>query len=202
MPDQENDNKGISNQQPPPVNPLTSWCKKVKKKYEDAWWLVGVIVGIVGIAVGVAGANWLILGPRVEEAAKKVVLSQQVLSDISSRLRPYAVIDARLNNSSPFFEYDQGVGDVIESVDFREGETNLSAVLTFKMKKFVRLPLVTPLASGIYVHSFWQTNKFDWAFEIRPSPTTEKFQGVDTDALEQGVSAEKDYRFLVELLVK
>lgn len=161
------------------------------------------MLSIIGsIIVGTIAAHWFLLAPRIDDAAKKVVLSQEVLADISLRLRPYAVIDAKLNNSSATFEYDEGVGDIVESVDFREGEPKLSGILTFKMKKFVRLPLLRPLTAGVYVHSFWLTNKFDWAFEIRPSPITEKFQEMDTTSLEQGLSERKDYRFLVELLTK
>jgi hypothetical protein len=200
----QEDNKQVGTDSPKlPVNQLENWCKGVKKKYEGIWWASSVVSVIVGTIIGVIGAHWLILGPRVDEAAKKVVLSQEVLEDISSRLRPYAVIDVKPNSSSATFEYDEGVGNIVDSVDFREGEPNLSEILTFKMNKLVRLPLVRPLTSGIYVHSFWRTNKFDWAFEFRPSPTALKMQdGLVSGGMEQNFSSEKDYRFFVELLTK
>jgi NADH dehydrogenase FAD-containing subunit len=171
---------------------IKNCCDFLKRKFDTIAWVLGVAAAII------AGI-WLILSPRVDEA----VTRESVLENISSRLRPYAVIDARLNNSSATFEYDEHgtFADIIDSVDFREGEPNLSGILTFKMKRFVQLPLIRPLTSGVYVHSFWRTNKFDWAFEIRPNFTTEKLNGVDTGSIEQ-LSAEKNYRFLVELLIK
>ena len=168
----------------------------IKKKFEVIMWVLGVSAAII-VSV------WYLLGPRVDDAVRKVVLSQEVLEDISSRLRPYAVIDAKPSNSLAIFEYDEGVGNIVDQVDFRAGEPNFSEILTFKMNRLVRLPLVRPLTAGVYVHSFWRTNKFDWAFEIRPSPTALKMQnGLVSGSMEQDFSAEKDYRFFVELLTK
>jgi len=175
------------------------WCDTAKKKWEPVLWVLGVAVAFIV-------AQWFILGPRVEEAAKRVVLSKEVLSDISSRLRPYAVIDATLNNTPTIFEYDQGVGDIVDSVEFRLGESKFKGVLTFKMKKFVPVaPVVKPLTAGVYVHSFWRTNKFDWAYEIRSGWVTVGVPGANGEIATGGIddlSKETDYRFFVELLTK
>lgn len=180
---------------PTSIERLRNRCEVIKKKFEAILWVLGVSAAIIGL-------GWYLLGPRVDEAARRVVLSQQVLDEISSRLRPYAVIEAKPSNSLAVFEYDAGVGDVVDSVYFSQEKNKLNGILTFHMKRFVRLPLVSPLTPGIYVHSFWQTNKFDWAFEIRPSFTTEQLHGMEAPAIESNLSPEKDYRFFVELLTK
>ena len=109
----------------------------------------------------------------MDEQVRKDITSPDMLANISSRLSPYAVIEAKLNSSAIFVD-DHGIGDLVDSIDFQESEPGLSAILILKMKSFVRLPKIQPLTSGVYVDSFWQTNKFDWAFEIRVAPTAVK----------------------------
>lgn len=209
MPNEDGTNQQDSSTPTNSISPFANWCKNVRKQYDDVWWLIIIAVNIISIFCGIAIVIWIFLIPRINEiqknsvdASKNAVLSQDVLNDISSHIRPYAVIYAKLNSPSATFQYDEGVGAMAESIDFQDGQTNLSGILTFRFKQFVRLPLVRPLSPGIYVHSFWQTNKFDWAFEIRPSATTERFQGIDTTSIEQGLSKEEDYRFFVELVAK
>ncbi|HEY1719365.1 MAG TPA: hypothetical protein VGH42_13890 [Verrucomicrobiae bacterium] len=200
MSDQEDNKQVIADPPKRSANRFGHWCKNFRKEHGDTLWVLSIIGSVI---VGTIAANWFYLVPRIDDEAKKVVLSQEVLEDISSRLRPYAVIDVRPNSSSATFEYDEGVGNIVDSVDFHEGEPNLSEILTFKMNRLVKLPLVRPLTAGIYVHSFWPTNKYDWAFEIRHSMTALPMQqGMVSGSMEQDFSTDKDYKFFVELLTK
>lgn len=130
------------------------------------------VVWILGLSAAIGLVDWFILHSYVEKAVDKRIYSQQTLENISARIRPYALIDVPLNGSSATFQYDDhgAFSRTVDAIDFRQSEPGSSAILTFKMKNCVRLPLVQPLTAGIYVYSFWQTNKFDWAFQIQAAP--------------------------------
>lgn len=176
-----------------PVLRFVRFCRRSKDIWEPVVWIFGL-----SAAIGIA--DWFILGTYVDSAVDKRIFSQQTLENVSARLRPYALIDAPLNSPSATFQYDDhgAFSEIVDRVDFHEAEPGMSAILTFKMKKYVRLPLVRPLTAGIYVQSFWQTNKFDWAFEIRTAPTAVKDSGTTTFSASQ--SLPNHCSFFVELL--
>jgi hypothetical protein len=159
-------------------------------------WVIGSASALIAITVA---AVWLLLEPRVNEAAKKALLSPEVLRDISARIRPYAVIELRPNNAPGSFKYDDGAGDIIESATFSQAGSNSSmGVLTLGLKKFVPVaPFIRPLSPGIYIHSFSPTNKFDWAYEIRTG-----FMNFNGIMGYEELSPSSNYSFLVELFPK
>jgi hypothetical protein len=46
MSDPEDNKQVVANSLEPSVNKFTNFCKRVKKKYEDVWWVLGVAGGI------------------------------------------------------------------------------------------------------------------------------------------------------------
>ena len=96
------------------------------------------------------------------------------------------------------FKYDSGAGEIIESVSLHKGKPEMG-ILTVKLKKFVPVaPLVRPLSPGIYIHAFWQTNRFDWVYDVRVSPIT----GESTGGSMMITDLSGNYTFFLELLTK
>ena len=174
------------------VESSRKWFENTKKNSESIVWFFGVLTAIVL-------SLFILLGPRITQTAKEAVLSPETLREISSRIRPYATINARVNGEGTFV-HDAGASAVIDAVSLRRGQSQVEAVLILKLKKYVPAPpLVRPLTPVIYVHSFWRTNKFDWAYEIRSSHTTDIQNGLPVGVW-YNMPDDADFMFLVELL--
>ncbi len=179
-------------------------CRDAHEKWKPVDSLLTLFAAVL---VAIVGAHWFLLIPRIEEAkreavsaAKAAVISADVVREISKKVRPYAVLNVAAQNESAVFTHDAGASDVLESASIWGTKTNAQSILTLKMKKFVSVPpLVRSLTATVYVHQSWRTNKFDWAYDIRPAPTTVTFEGVNTTEIQQP-SEETHYSFLVELL--
>lgn len=180
---------------------ITTFCKDIT----DRW---GPVLSVCAtILAAIAAAIWFVILPRIEEvkkeatvSAKAAAISPDVVAEISKRVRPYTVVDVSTKSEMGTFTHDAGASEVIDSVTFRTARTNFQAILTVKMKKFVAVsPLVRPLVSGVYINQSWRTNKFDWAYDVRPTPTTVTADGALTSQLTD-LSEGAHYSFLIELL--
>ncbi|HTG45038.1 MAG TPA: hypothetical protein VK633_10960 [Verrucomicrobiae bacterium] len=186
------------------IDGALKWLKDVHERWKPLELLVG---GFAAVLVAIVGANWFLLVPRIEEikkeaaaSARAAVISPDVLADISKRVRPYAIFDVSCKSETATFTHNAGATDIIESVTLRTAKTNTQGILTVKLNRFVSVPpLVRPLTPLIYVNQAWRTNKFDWAYDIRPASITDTTDNSLTMMLED-FSEERRYTFLVELL--
>jgi hypothetical protein len=172
---------------------IQAWFKKRK----DDWGPFVVVVGAV------AFVTWFTVVPYAEKKAREVATSPETLAAISAKLRPYAIVNTEMDGKEGVFQHDEGAGDIIESVTLEPSGTNgYRAILNLRIKKFLGVaPLVRPMTPMLYVHSFWRTNKFDWAYELRPG-----FQTVEMDSAATGeltsLGTGTKYEFLIELFTK
>ena len=187
---------------------VKQWCSAKEKEWKPVVWMLSIGATVI---VAIVGANWFMLKPRIDqakreaiEAARVSVTSPDTLNEIAAKLRPYGVIEVSLDARNFKFEHDAGLGDVLDSAAFTsrgpmEGMGITKAVLNLNMKRFsAAAPIVRPLDPSVYVHSFWRTNKYDWAFELRPGVFTDD----DSSGKWRGMEPGKSYRFFIEAFSK
>ncbi|HWQ91028.1 MAG TPA: hypothetical protein VN673_05100 [Clostridia bacterium] len=166
----------------------------MKSACDPIIWVVGVLGGILGIA-------YIVVRPHVDNAVEKALLSPKMLAEIASRVRPYAQVDVSPSLRHGMVWYDGGAAQFIDGTALQLSSSS-RAILTLNLNRFQPIaPFVRPLSPAIYVHSFWPTNKFDWAYDVRSGLET-----VETDEIANAqmgdLSTNGHYAFFVELLAQ
>lgn len=153
---------------------------------------------LFGIIIGAAGTLWSIREIS-RDAARNAVLERAFIADLSTRIRPFAIIDSRGR-----FTSDAGGADQIDrfQCDF---ETNgFSMTLTIELRNHHDAPpVVRPLKGHFYLDSFERGPKHSWIYVFKPSMRSVVVEGFNGPLLTGGsgpIATNIASEFLVEIL--
>jgi hypothetical protein len=157
-----------------------------RKPPKNNWQLTAVTVVVLAVA-----------SSQIKKTAIDAATSSETLSKLSKMLRPYAIVKTSLT-SEGIFEYDEGTRDILDSANLKKVGTNNDVVLILHLKQFViSPPLVRSLSPEVFTYSFWNTNKYDWAYLVRSTSFSMTADGATTLGTED-INEQKQFRFLLE----